>query len=251
MHTTLYTSRDAEPARSKKDAAPSRRSSAEIYSALQTELRSGRVTGWDRLSEEPLAERFGVSRTPVREALTRLVSEGVLERRNGGLYMALPTFEELAGLYELRVTLELRGIGRALEESSNVHDVDALKRELQRWSSLAQNQPTPTPRFVAEDEHFHVALLEAAGNPALSAALITVNDRIRALRMYDYLTVDRIHTTIQEHINILELLLQRKLSLAYEALRDHIGASHSVVMERASQAFANLTLINMSREDNR
>ncbi|WP_458117202.1 FCD domain-containing protein [Arthrobacter sp. D2-10] len=165
--------------------------------------------------------------------------------------MALPTFEELAGLYELRVTLELRGIGRALEESSNLHDADALERELQRWSNLAQNQPKPTPRFVAEDEQFHVALLASAGNPALAAALITVNDRIRALRMYDYLTVDRIHSTIQEHINILELLLQRKLSPAYEALRDHIGASQSVVMERASQAFANLALINMSREDNR
>ncbi|MBG6185094.1 DNA-binding GntR family transcriptional regulator [Arthrobacter sp. CAN_A214] len=251
MHTTMYTPLDTGEAGRAKGNSSVRRSGVEIYSALQGELRSGRVTGWDRLSEEPLAERFGVSRTPVREALTRLVSEGILERRNGGIYMALPSFEELAGLYELRVTLELRGIQRALDESFNVHDAGVLERELQRWSDLAQANPKPTPRFVAEDEQFHVVLLGSAGNPALTAALVTVNDKIRAVRMYDYLTADRIDSTIREHTEILELLLQRKLLPAYEALREHIGASQDVVMERASQAFANLTLINMSREDNR
>ena len=251
MHTGMYTPPDTEVAPPAKRAPSSRRSGVEVYSALQAELRSGRVTGWDRLSEEPLAQRFGVSRTPVREALTRLVSEGILERRNGGIYMALPSFEELTGLYELRVTLELRGIQRAIDEDCNAHDVGALEDELQRWSGLAEANPKPTPRFVTQDEQFHVVLLGSAGNPALTAALVTVNDKIRALRMYDYLTADRITSTIREHIYILELLLQRKLTPAYEALRDHIGASQDVVMERASQALANLTLITMSREDNR
>lgn len=251
MHTGMYTPVDTGGVVGAARASSSRRSGAEVYNALQKELRSGRVTGWDRLSEEPLAERFGVSRTPVREALTRLVSEGILERRNGGIYMALPSLEALAGLYELRVTLELRGIQRAIDESSAVHDVEVLAGELQRWALLAEANPKPTPRFVAEDEQFHVVLLESAGNPALTAALVTVNDKIRALRMYDYLTADRITSTIQEHLDILELLLHRKLSPAYEALRNHIGASQDVVMERASQALANLTLITMSREDDR
>lgn len=249
MHTTPYTTADT-PA-GMRSAPAARRSASEVYSALQKELRSGLVTGWDRISEEPLAARFGVSRTPVREALTRLVSEGILERRNGGIYTALPTFEELAGLYELRVTLELRGIQRAFDEASNVHDAGLLEQELRRWSELGQANPKPTPKFVAEDEQFHVTLLKAAGNPALTGALVTVNDRIRSLRMYDYLTADRISSTITEHTTILELLLQRKLLPAYDALRDHIGASQEVVMERASQAFANLTLTTMSREDNK
>ncbi len=251
MHTEMYTSVDTGEAVRPRGVPSSRRSSVEVYSALQAELRSGRVTGWDRLSEEPLAKRFGVSRTPVREALTRLVSEEILERRNGGIYMALPSFEGLAGLYELRVTLELRGIRRAIDERPDGHDLTILEDELRRWFGLAEANPKPTPRFVAQDEQFHVVLLGSAGNPALTAALVTVNDKIRALRMYDYLTADRITSTIREHIHILELLLQRRLDPAYEALRDHIGASQDVVMERASQAFANLTLINMSREDNR
>lgn len=249
MDTTPYTSADTV---SRERAFPGpRRSTSEVYFALQSEFRSGLVTGWDRISEEPLAARFGVSRTPVREALTRLISEGILERRNGGIYMALPTFEELAALYELRVTLELRGIQRAIDDSTNIHDTDLLEDELERWQDLGQNCPKPSPKFVAEDEQFHITVLKSSGNQALTAALETVNDRIRSFRMYDYLTADRIMFTVAEHINILELLLERKLLPAHEALRDHIGASQEVVMERASQAFANLTLINMSREDNK
>ena len=247
MDTTPYTSADT-PNGAKTSSGP-RRSTTEVYSALQSEFRSGLVTGWDRISEEPLAERFGMSRTPVREALTRLISEGILERRNGGIYMALPTFDELASLYELRVTLELRGIKRAIDDSTNVHDAYLLENALERWVELSRDEPKPSPTFVAEDEQFHVTVLESSGNQALTAALKTVNDRIRTFRMYDYLTADRITSTIAEHTNILELLLKRKLLPAHAALRDHIGASQEIVMERASQAFANLTLITMSRED--
>jgi len=245
MDATLYTAPDT----ASKPAARARRSGAEVYDRLKSELRSGRITCWDRMAEEPLAGRFGVSRTPVREALTRLVSEGLLERRNGGLYLALPSFEELAGLYELRVTLELRGISRAMEDPSIRHDRSALEAALERWSGFGRDHPVPSPRFVSEDEKFHVVLLASAGNPALTAALVTVNDKIRSVRMYDYLTADRIAATITEHTAILELLLQRHLSRAYDALHDHIGASQKVVMDRASRAFANLAQINSSRED--
>ncbi|NKX50984.1 GntR family transcriptional regulator, partial [Arthrobacter deserti] len=208
MDAPLYTPRDTAPGPAR--SARPRRSGAEVYDRLRTELRSGRISGWDRLAEEPLAERFGVSRTPVREALTRLLSEGTLERRNGGIYLALPSFKELAGLYELRVTLELRGISRVMEDPSARHDRSVLVSALERWRGLERNDPAPSPQFVSEDELFHVALLDAAGDPALTAALVTVNVRIRSVRMYDYLTEDRISATIAEHTSILEHLLQAR-----------------------------------------
>ncbi|WP_461188674.1 GntR family transcriptional regulator [Arthrobacter sp. Z4-13] len=247
MDAALYTQLDTSS--NQEQAVKGRRSGAEVYERLRTELRSGRISGWDRLAEEPLAARFRVSRTPVREALTRLVSEGLLERRNGGIYLTLPSFEELAGLYELRVTLELRGISRAVEDPSIRHDRPTLEAALKRWSCYLEDPPAPSPRFVSEDEEFHVTLLASSGNPALTAALVTVSDKIRSVRMYDYLTADRIAATITEHKAILELLLQDHLSRAYEALHAHIGASQEVVMDRAAKAFANFAQINSSRED--
>ena len=246
MDSPLYTSRDASkharprPAEAAPAAPAPRRSSATVYARLKADLRGGRLTAWDRLAEEPLAARFGVSRTPVREALTRLLSEGLLEKRNGGLYLALPSFEDLAGLYELRVTLELQGLRRAIEDPAIRHRSEDLQALTQTWAGLADEPPTPSPQFVAADESFHVGLLDAAGNPALTAALVSVNDRIRAVRMYDYLTGDRITATVSEHLAILDHVLSGRLRPAFEALHEHIGASRDVAVERASRAMANL-----------
>lgn len=209
-----------------------------VYEALREELMSGRVAPWERLGEERLAERFAVSRTPVREALARLRSDGLVEQRSGGLYPYVPSFEDLADLYELRITLELQGIRRAIDDPTVHHDAARLGAELESWYRMREHQPPATADFVRVDERFHTVLLDASGNPALTAALAGVNQRIRAVRMYDYLTPDRMHATITEHVEIAELVLGARLRQALDALHAHVGASKDVVVERAARALA-------------
>ncbi|WP_250447102.1 GntR family transcriptional regulator [Actinotalea sp. C106] len=209
-----------------------------VYEALREELMAGRFSPWERLGEERLAEHFGVSRTPVREALARLHADGLLEKRAGGLYLYMPTFEDLTDLYELRITLELQGIRRAIDDPTVHHDAARLTTELESWQRMSDDEPAPSAGFVTVDEGFHTALLAASGNRALSASLAQVNQRIRAVRMYDYLTADRMRATIDEHIEIAELVLGGRLPTALEALADHVGASKDVVVERAANALA-------------
>lgn len=209
-----------------------------VYATLRDELMDGRISPFERLAEERIADRYAVSRTPVREALARLRSDGLVERRDGGLYLYLPPFDELAGLYELRVTLELRGIQRAIDEPGVRHDRARLEAELATWYDLRDDRPEPDAGFVAEDERFHTTLLDCSGNPALTQALIQVNQRIRAVRMYDYLTEDRLAATIHEHIEIAELVVRDRLPSALDALRAHVGASQRVVVERATRALS-------------
>lgn len=207
-----------------------------VYRRLRTLLMDGAVSPMERLLEEALAERFGVSRTPVREALTRLQADGLVERRDGGLYLHIPRFDAIADLYELRLTLELHGIERAMEDRTIVHDASVLEPELLRWKALLLAPPAPDAGFVAMDEGFHATLLRASGNAALVEALEQVNRRIRPIRMYDYLTVDRLEATVSEHIAIAELVLDGDLSQALKSLRDHVQESRTVVMERAAKA---------------
>jgi DNA-binding GntR family transcriptional regulator len=209
-----------------------------VYEALRDDLLASRIGVIERLGEERLAERFRVSRTPVREALARLRADGLLERRDGGLYPQLPAFDQLRGLYELRLTLELRGIQRALEDPSVRHDDEALAREMARWEAFRDSRPIPSASFVYEDERFHLALLQASGNAALAEALQNVNQRIRGVRMRDYLDDIRIEATIEQHIEILDLLLRRRLITALDALRAHVSISAETVIERASQSLA-------------
>jgi DNA-binding GntR family transcriptional regulator len=209
-----------------------------VYLTIRAELMSGRVSPFERLTEERLAERHGVSRTPVREALARLQADGIVVKRDSGLHLYVPSFHELTDLYELRITLELRGLTRALEDPTVHHDRARLEAELDRWYGFRDDRPAPDAGFVAQDERFHATLLDTSGNPALTSALDQANRRIRSVRMYDYLTEDRMAATITEHIGIAELVVRDRLPQALEALRAHVGASREVVMERAAAALA-------------
>ncbi len=184
-----------------------------VYTRLRAEILNGRVDPRERLTEPKLSRRFEVSRTPVREALSRLLSDGLIQRTDFGYAVVVPSLAELRDLYELRVTLELRAA-----------------------------PPEPDPSFVLLDERFHTVLSRAAGNERLTEALVEVNEKVRAVRMYDFVESERIRITIDEHIEILELALADRLPEARTALHLHVGESLAVVMERAARALSRMAL---------
>jgi DNA-binding GntR family transcriptional regulator len=242
MDTGLYTYSSPPmdlPARGHRSA----RSRCErVYIDLRRRLMLGEFGVQTRLGEERLAAELGVSRTPVREALIRLAADGLLVRREGGYYPALPDLAELRDLYELRITIEVRGLVRAIESDAVVHDTGLLEPLRQTWRSMLDDRPAPDPQFVLLDEDFHVTLSRASGNPVMTDALAAVNARIRPVRMYDFLTDDRVELTISEHLEIVELVLARRLDEALIALRHHVGESLEVVERRAVQALTQMVL---------
>ena len=90
------------------------------------------------------------------------------------------------------------------------------------------------------DESFHVTLAEAAGNPVLADQLRQVNDRIRIVRMQDFLTAGRIDETIAEHLGIVEAVLVGDVDDAERRFAVHIGQSIAVVEQRVSAAIARM-----------
>ncbi|OAA25186.1 transcriptional regulator [Frankia sp. EI5c] len=214
----------------------------QVYVALRQRLMSGEFSFRDRLGEERVAGLLGVSRTPVREALTRLAGDGLVEKRpDGGYYPAEPDLAGLRDLYEIRVTLELRGLQRALE-SDGTHDPALLEPLRDEWLALRRDPPPPDPAFVALDENFHITLSRAAGNSELANMLAAVNARIRAVRMYDFLTADRITLTISQHLDIVEKVLGGEVEAGVLALRGHVGESMEIVEKRAARAITQMVL---------
>lgn len=196
----------------------------------------------ERLREEGLAELLGVSRTPVREALARLHAARLVDRyADGGYHVAQLDLDGLRDLYELRITLEVRGLGRPLEGFGE-HAVAVLEPLRDRWRALQRDLPDPDADFVEVDESFHVTLSRSSGNHALADMLETVNTRIRPVRMHDFLTADRIEATAAEHLGIVEAVLARDLPLAVERMQAHVGESMAVVERRAAQALTDMVL---------
>ncbi|MCC2307297.1 GntR family transcriptional regulator [Cellulomonas chengniuliangii] len=213
-----------------------------IYEQLRDEILSGQVSPRERLTEPKLSKVFAVSRTPVREALARLLADGIVERTDYGYAVVAPSLADLRDLYELRVTLELRGIARAIENPEVRHDHVLLREELQRWLPLRDHPPEPAAAFVMLDEQFHITLSRASGNAQLTAALVGVNQKLRVVRRHDYVEAERVTTTVAEHIEILELVLEHRLDEALRALHRHVGESLEVVMQRATVAMTRMTL---------
>lgn len=206
------------------------------YTQIRKMVMLGEFPTGQRLAEEQLAEQLEVSRTPVREAFVRLHADRLLTRfADGGYYVAEIDLFDLRDLYELRLTLELRGITRAAEEGLT-HDREALLELRADWEAIRAAPPEPDGSFIELDEHFHLALLRSSGNLAMVETLETINLRIRPVRTFDFLTEDRIETSIAEHLGIVEALLDGYIPLAADRLREHIGVSLDVVEQRAADA---------------
>ena len=202
-----------------------------------------------RLTEEQIAEQLAVSRTPVREAFVRLHADRLLTRfADGGYYVAEIDLLDLRDLYELRLTLELRGITRAAEPGIT-HDVEALTALRKEWQDIQAAPPEPDGSFIELDESFHLALLRSSGNLALVEMLEAVNIRIRPVRTFDFLSEDRITTSVAEHLGIVDALLDSEFLLAADLLREHIGASLDVVEERAASAIRQRALLSRSNRE--
>ncbi|MET0197984.1 MAG: GntR family transcriptional regulator [Rhodococcus fascians] len=207
----------------------------QVYVALRQDLMAGVFDPTTRLGEEKLAEAYGVSRTPVREAMARLLADGLVQRLDAGLFPYRPRLDDLADLYELRTTLELRGIDRVDTEP---HDATAVREVLNDWTQARSSLPHPDAEFVARDESFHVTLLAASGNPALAEALRAVNARIRPVRMFDSLTRERIASTVDEHVAIWAAVVEGDLAAARASLLAHIDLAQRIVIDRATQALS-------------
>jgi DNA-binding GntR family transcriptional regulator len=90
--------------------------------------------------------------------------------------------------------------------------------------------------FVLSDEAFHVRLAEAAGNRELAEMLRRINERIRSVRMRDFVTLERMSRTIVEHLSITDAVIAGDIDGACEAFEQHLGKSLAVVEQRVAQA---------------
>ncbi len=210
------------------------------YDELKRQLLMGDFPLHLRLGEERLAALLGVSRTPIREALLRLHAEGLIgPHPEGGYRPIAPAVDQVHDLYEVRMALELQALRRPAEHGTT-HDIVDLELLRDEWLVLSDKQPEPDPGFVTLDEDFHVRLAAASGNPSLADLLRIVNERIRVVRMHDFLTAERVRRTVTQHLEIVDALLAGDLPTALARFGRHLGESMAVVEQRAAQALARM-----------
>jgi DNA-binding GntR family transcriptional regulator len=219
--------------------AGSRREHA--YTALKGALLKGDFPVGERLGEERIAAELGISRTPVREALSRIHSDGLVERHpDGGYAPVLHDLHRIAELYDVRFGLERWALSKPLA-GGPPHDRDRLAGLRAEWRTYEPpRRGDADADFVLVDEDFHIRLAAASGNRALVEHLQAVNEQIRVVRIHDFLSDERVATTIEQHVGVLDAVLDGDLAEADRRLVDHFSESLAFVEQRAAMAIARM-----------
>jgi len=201
----------------------------EVYQTLKVDLAEFVLVPGDRFTENEISERLQVSRTPVRQALMRLQSEGHVEVMFRSGWRVLPfDFVRFDQLYDLRILLETTAVRRICEDYALVDrgQLDALANH---WLVPVAARSTDAAKVAEADEAFHCALVSAAGNAEMARVHRDVTERIRIIRRLDFTKRPRIDLTYEEHGKILRALQSKRAEQAILLLTAHIQTSQAEV----------------------
>ena len=195
--------------------------SARVYNQIKSLILSNEVLPGQKLYHQELSERLGVSRTPVREALTRLAQEEYVSLLpNRGFTCKEIGMQEAEELYDLREALEAFAVERAIENLTE-SALDALREKMGLYGRDVQKRFT-RERLVY-DQDIHMAIAALTGNEIVRKTLHQVFERIVLKRRTDGLyDPARGLTAHQEHLRLLDAMQRRDIPQAVKIIRAHI-----------------------------
>ena len=200
-----------------------------------------RIVGWQyppehRLTEESLCREFGVSRSPVREALRALVTNGFVRKmQNRGYAVRQLDLRDVEELYDLRTAIELHVVERLARDSIGRNELDALR---ETWKGIRAGPRRKGEELAQLDTRFHETLAELTGNRQLLEQLRTINERLLVFRMIDFGEPDRAEHTCRQHIKVIERIVAKDAEGARAAMRRNIDDGRDIVHHSIKEALA-------------
>jgi DNA-binding GntR family transcriptional regulator len=209
--------------------------------AIEDQLLTGRLRPDQHLVEAELAEKVGISRTPLREALRQLETRGLIKKRPSlGYVVVYHSLEDVRNSFEVRLPLEKTAIRLACENATTEH-IDRASRILARYDEeLAAPYKPKTAlekRINTESDWnslFHKEMYKAAGNDLLTKYILNLRDLDRLIRItLDFKLIDFQRFQAQHH-KILDAVKQRNKTRAEKEVQAHIQTLFRFYLRTAS-----------------
>ena len=190
------------------------------YDQLFTAIQNGELSPGSRLLETELASRFGVSRTPIREAIRRLEEQGLVQHlpRVGAVVRSFGQ-QEIVQLYEMRIVLE-----QTAAEMAAKHATDA---EISTLSALNHEMTNcENPRRIAQNNRqFHMCIVDAARNQFLRHSYMGLSHALILLGKTTLESSERLSLVTRQHEDIIRAIQNADAQAAKVAMRAHMAAS--------------------------
>ena len=191
-----------------------------LREALEEDIVAGRLRPGQRLDEAGLAERFGVSRTPIREALIQLSASGLIEMRpRRGAFVALLGPRELVESFELMAEIEASCARLAAQRLGPADRAAITEAHVACQQAVAAGDDDA---YYPANAHFHAAIYAATGNRVLRAEATRLQTALQPYRRLQLKVPRRIANSLAEHEAILEALLAGDGAGAAERIRAHV-----------------------------
>lgn len=203
----------------------------DAYALILEAIDSHVYTPGDRLVENELADRFGVSRTPIREALQRLETQNLLTRDGRSLIVASLDHNELAELYVVRG--ELEGLAARLASRHATPEEVGVLRDMLAEDHKLVDDPAALSRA---NRRFHKQIHLASHNRFLVRQLDLVHRSMALFATSSLAAEGRAEGTLEEHRRIVAAIAAGDGDAAYTALRDHISKAYVTRLKLDAQA---------------
>ncbi|MFD8460621.1 GntR family transcriptional regulator [Streptomyces antimycoticus] len=203
---------------------------ARVAEELRQMIISGELPPRSSLSEMALSETFGVSRTPIREALKQLQIEGLVEvRPRVGTFVAVPSRRELTELFQMKELLE-GAAARLLAFRGNVPEVERLEANMKAADAAVQDGDAG--QYASLVHEFHDLIVVGADNSKLEAHYRTLMNQLAYARLVrtSLSRPGRLDESDGEHHRVLNLIQAKDGDGAERVMREHVRMSHQALM---------------------
>ena len=194
--------------------------SVKIRDSLEQRIVEGELGNGKRLDETELSRFYGVSRTPVREALQRLAESGLAEHLpRRGTFVRSPSLSQLVEMFEVMAELECMAT-RLAARRATTNDIDALEKDNETCrAAVAAND---TKKYYEVNARLHGRIYQMSGNSFLASEARRLHDRLRPFRRLQLRVRGRMEESMAEHDIILAALRDGDANGAMETMKKHI-----------------------------
>jgi DNA-binding GntR family transcriptional regulator len=195
------------------------RLTAAAYATLRSAITSGELLPRERLYETVLARRFKMSRTPVREALQRLVTEGLVEGGADGVYVATLSVQDVRSLEQANRALQSLAAQLAAAAGSE-DDLDRLEGFVARMEACAVSGDLDG--WIAADQEMHRQVFRMCGNRWVWKLLLQMETLVGRVRHIALRRPGRLEESTKEHRVVVDAIKSRTPDLAHQAMHTHL-----------------------------